>query len=319
MCARMSAAELDQMLHAVAQQYPLTGLRAATVLPTTGRNINVVMADSGGTLFVLRCYRRNTDVARIEFQLDFQEHLRRGGIPSARIVATKSGARLVQDGKHLWVLFGHIAGTGYDYTSHAQLRNAAQCLAALHATAEDFPGAPIVDDTIPDVRRWWTHGADDLAELHDMFADRHVEAELAFLVDWWTRLTRDFPLEIVDQLPQRWVHADYHGGNLAFVDNRVVGVFDFDVVHRGFRVEDVAHAAFCFARENASSNVVRIEMATQFLDQFDLTDLERLILPTFMVATQARNAARYRIREREGADPAHVLRHHVARMRELTH
>ena len=283
----MGGADLDQMVDAVAQRYPLARIRATTVLPTTGRNSNVVMADAGGARFVLRCYRRNADAARIEFQLDFQEHLQRRGIPTAQVIATKTGERLVHDGKHFWVLFGHVAGTEYDYTSQMQLRHAAQCLAGLHAAAEDFPGPPIIDDTIPDVRRWWTH------------------------------LRRDFPLEIIDQLPQRWVHADYHGGNLAFADDRVVGVFDFDVVHRGFRVEDVAHATFCFARESASSNVIRPEMASQFLQQFDLTDLERRALPVFMVATQARNAARYRIREREGADPARVLRHHVARMREL--
>ena len=31
---------------------------------------------------------------------------------------------------------------------------------------EDFAAPPVADDTIPNVLRWWTHGADDLDELH---------------------------------------------------------------------------------------------------------------------------------------------------------
>jgi len=46
--------------------------------------------------------------------------------------------------------------------------------------------------------------------------------------------------------------------------------------------------------------------------------LERKALPHFVVATQARTSARYRVREREGADPAQALRAHVARMRALS-
>lgn len=299
------------------EQYPLRGLDLVELLPTTGRNVNVIMADAAGARYVLRCYRRNTDVARIQFQLDFGQHLLDNGIPTAEVIATKSGARHVRAGGQTWVLFRHVAGTTYDHASEEQLRNAARCLVDLHSAAEDFTGTSVDDDTIPNVRRWWTHGCDDLAELYAMFADRNVTAELAFLNSWWARLMRDFPIEVVDLLPTAWVHADFHGGNLVFVDDQVTGVFDFDVVHRGYRLEDVAHATFCFAREGPSSSRIRPGWDEAFQEPFDLTDLERAALPAFIVATQARNAARYRIREREGGDAAAVLRQHVARMRTL--
>lgn len=314
----MTGPDLRDELPALVEQYQLPGLRLVRPLPTTGRNVNVIMADAQGAEYVFRCYLRNADVARIEFQLDFQTHLRGKGIPTADIVATKTGERLAQAGARTWVLFGRIAGTPYDYASEEQLRDAARCLADLHEAAEDFAAPPVADDTIPGVRRWWTHGAGDLAELHAMFAGREVADELAFLDGWWVSLMRDFPIEVVDQLPSAWVHADFHGENLVFVDDRVSGVFDFDVVHRGYRLEDVAHATFCFARENTTSHRIRPDRATAFREHFDLTDLEREALPAFIVATHARNAARYRVREREGADPAAVLRQHVARMRHLT-
>jgi Ser/Thr protein kinase RdoA (MazF antagonist) len=97
----------------------------------------------------------------------------------------------------------------------------------------------------------------------------------------------------------------------------VRGVFDFDVVHHGWRLADVGHAMFCFAREDRASTVIRAGAARAFLAAFALTDAERRALPHFVVAVQARTAPRYRVRQREGADIAQVLRSHVARMRAL--
>jgi Ser/Thr protein kinase RdoA (MazF antagonist) len=98
----------------------------------------------------------------------------------------------------------------------------------------------------------------------------------------------------------------------------VCGVFDFDVAHHGWRLEDIAYAMFCFAREDRASRRIRADAARAFLVPFRLTSLEREALPYFVVATQARTASRYGVRAREGADPARVLRTHVARMRALS-
>ena len=75
---------------------------------------------------------------------------------------------------------------------------------------------------------------------------------------------------------------------------------------------------FCFSREDRASSVIRADASRAFLEPFGLTALERKALPHFVVATQARTSARYRVRERAGADPAQALRAHVARMRALS-
>ena len=64
--------------------------------------------------------------------------------------------------------------------------------------------------------------------------------------------------------------------------------------------------------------MIRSDIARTFVEPFELTSLEREALPYFAVATQARTAPRYRVRQREGADIAGVLRSHVARMRALS-
>ena len=108
---------------------------------------------------------------------------------------------------------------------------------------------------------------------------------------------------------------------MAFAGDRLVGLFDFDVLHRGFRIEDVALALFVFGRERRESDRIRARTARILLDEYEqaapLTELERQALPVMTVVVQARTAPRYALRQRGGQDPAQVLRAHVARMRSL--
>jgi Ser/Thr protein kinase RdoA (MazF antagonist) len=309
--------EPDEVLPVLAR-WPLPRARLAGPLPGSARNVNVLVEEPGGARYVLRCCKRNPWRDRILFQLDFQDHLRRRGVPTAEVVTTRAGERCVaSDAGFQWILFRFVEGHAYDYGSRAQLRSAARCLAGLHVAAADFAATPVPDDTIPDLRRWWTHGDEELTGLHDVFADSDVKPELDFLGRWHDVLVRDLPLGLVDELPGAWLHADFHGQNLVFAGSRVRGVFDFDVVHRGWRLADIGYAMFCFAREDRASSVIRADAARAFLDAFTLTELERKALPYFVVATQARTAPRYRVRQREGADITRVLRSHVARMRAL--
>jgi Ser/Thr protein kinase RdoA (MazF antagonist) len=151
-----------------------------------------------------------------------------------------------------------------------------------------------------------------------MFTGAGVEPELDFLDQWRTALTRYLPLPAVDELPRAWLHADFHPSNVVFAGEQVRAVLDFDVAHRGFRLADIAYARFCFCRHRRSSTVIGAEASAAFLRAFDLTDLERRALPYLTVAVQARTAARYRVREREGSDPRQSLRTHVRRMQALS-
>ncbi|MBO0812576.1 MAG: phosphotransferase [Microlunatus sp.] len=302
----------------LAQVYELDGLRLAGVLPVTGRNVNAVLTDArAAPTYLARCHLRNPSLDRIGFQLDFQEHLRANGLPVPGIIPTAAGERIATIEGASWVLFQHIAGAGYDPSSEIELRSAARSLNRFHEAGQTFAGIPVEDDTIPNLRQWWTNGEIEIRELESMFAGRDVEDDLAFLTQWRERLTREFPLEVVDRLPTAWLHSDYHGDNLAFADGQVVGIFDFDVVHHSWRLDDIARAIYYFAREAAGSDVIRSSRATFFADSVGLTELERAALPAFLVAVHARTAARYRVREREGIDPVAALHQHVARMRQI--
>jgi aminoglycoside phosphotransferase (APT) family kinase protein len=57
----------------------------------------------------------------------------------------------------------------------------------------------------------------------------------------------------VDALPVGWVHDDYHGRNMVFVQDEMRGLFDFDAVERGPLVIDVAYGTYSFGREARGS------------------------------------------------------------------
>ena len=277
------------------------------------------MEDSAGARYVLRGHRRNPRRDRIIFQLDFQEHLGRRGIPVPRVVASRTGERCVESGPGaLWVMFRFVDGHHYRFDSRLQLRAAARCLAGMHEAGAGFNAGPVGDETIPDLFTWWARGKEEIAGLRRMFAGAGVEAELDFLDHWHTALTRELPLAVIEEMPRAWLHADFHPGNVIFASDQVRAVLDFDVVHHGFRLEDIAYAVSRFCPPGGARTVSGAEAATIFLRAFDLTTLERRALPYFMVAVQARTAARYRVREREGADPREALRTHVRRMRALS-
>jgi Ser/Thr protein kinase RdoA (MazF antagonist) len=214
-----------------------------------------------------------------------------------------------------------VSGTEYDFQREAQVREAARWLAHFHITCEGFGGRGATGETIPDVRRWWLDSEAELADLGSMFRGRGVEAELNYLRRWHSGLLRTWPLAKLDTLPPSWVHGDYHGRNLIFAGDHLAGLLDFDVVHRGFRIEDVALALFTFGRQYRQSVRIRPDTARAFLDEYarrvDLTRLERRALPMMASLVQARTAARYAVRLRDGEDIARTIRTHVARMRSL--
>lgn len=298
------------------EAYGLRGLRLDRVIPTKGRNVSAILIDEESMRYVARCHLRNPNPARIDFQLAFQRHLRANGLPAPDILRADTGEQWTEIDGMSWVLFEHIDGRPYDFNDRDQLTSATHMLGRFHEAGATFKGTSVKDDTIPDLRRWWIRGAEDIEELRTMFAGRDVDDELDFLDRWHARMTRELPLDEVDRLPTAWLHADYHGDNLAFRDREVVGIFDFDVVNHGWRLDDIARAIYHFATP-PGSDIIDPVRADAFVEAVGLNHLERAALPYFMAAVHVRVAARYGVREREGGDVVNVLRHHVNRMRLL--
>ena len=274
---------LESDAASVLAQYPLRSPRVVELLEASVRNDNFLVEDGDGRRYILRRYRRNPDRARMVFQLRFQEELHRLDFPTSGIIESTSADNLVASAAGAWVLFSYVEGSEYDFANMGQVAEAGRRLAQFHTlTAAIELDAPRLDIN-PDVRRWWTHGEDDLAALEAMFRDDAVGEEIAFLRRWRASLLRDWPLARLDALPKGWVHSDFHGRNMVFAGDELAGLFDFDPLHRGFWVEDLGHALFMFARERRGSTHIRPDAARLFLDSYGavrpLSGEERAAIP----------------------------------------
>jgi len=165
---------------------------------------------------------------------------------------------------------------------------------------------------------WWTDTAKELHTLDEFFAGMGVDNELACVREYVAELVYEWPQERNTALRLAWVHGDYHGRNMVFVGDEMRGLFDFDVVHRGFRVEDIYLAIFMFGRQYRGSHIIRPDVAQAFLEEYarntELRQEELEALPVFAGLERVPIASYYAMLQRDGEDPVSYLRSHIETM-----
>jgi homoserine kinase type II len=283
---------------AVAASYDLESPQLLLQFESYG-NDNWLIVD-GGTRYVLRRQQLNSDSSRIGLQLAYQRHLRAAGVPAAEHVATASGAGYAVDDSGVpWILFRHIEGEPYDFSRMPQAIAAGSCLAQLHRMSESFVAEALSPEYKPPLRECWANAPGEARELGAMLPGAAYASDLRFLQEWWDEVLRDWPVDRLDGLAAGWSHGDFHGRNLVFSDDHIVGLLDFDDVDRGPYAFDLANAMFKFGREGRGSLwTIRPGHVRAFLDGYQsvrtISDEERLALPLLMVAVYAPNAHSYR-------------------------
>ena len=263
------------------------------------RNDNFLVVDSAGRRLIVRRFWRNTDRARIAFQLDVQEHLSREGIPTAAIVGTRDRRRITP-GEPPCVAFEYAAGVHYAFRSFAQPKAATRTLAHLHDALDTLRIDDVPTAMNPHVERWWQLPGQEIEALGATVGPH----ELALL----QRTLAQLDLDACTGLPTGFVHGDFHGRNLLFRQGEVAAVLDFDVVRHTARAVDVARSVLAFARPQRGSLHVRAKFAATFLAEYQrhrpLTDPERAALPTLLALVFTPRAEKCELLAAEGEDPA---------------
>ena len=261
----MTPSIADRLLATVLGQYPLTAPRVLEELEASTRNDNFIVEDAAGSRYMLRRFRRNPDEHRILFQLRFQQELSRLGYPTADVIESASGELFVTEEESPWALFAYIEGSELDFARMGQIEEAGRRLGEFHVLTQAIDLEDVAIDINVSLRRWWTHGEEDLLELREMFQHIDCVEEFAFLRDWHARILRACPLESLERLPTGWVHADYHGRNILFVGDALVGLFDFDTLGQEILAVDLSFSLFMFGRESRPSRHIRPDAARRFL------------------------------------------------------
>jgi Ser/Thr protein kinase RdoA (MazF antagonist) len=235
------------------------------------------------------------------------------------VVETRAGTLVVlADDGFPWVLFTYVEGREYDFGRIGQVAEAARRLAQFHTVAETFPGASVVVAYDPPIREWWVRCDENLRALAELYAGSAVEEELSYVRDWWRRVILAWPLARVDALPVGWVHGDYHGRNMVFVQDEMRGLFDFDPVNRGPLVVDVAYGTYMLGREARGSTHIREAVARVFLDTYarerPLTREERAAFPMMVALSWLLHPRFYAHLQPDGVDLISRLRWDVRMM-----
>ena len=287
------------------------------MLESSKRNDNFIIEDMSGHRYVLRRYRRNNQEARVRFQLYFQQHLKDSGFPTPDVIRTISNDVLVIEEDSPWGLFTFIEGKEYDFKRLKQAVEAARRLAQFHTMTQTFKHEEVVLNIsrMPD---WWADSEREIYMLYEFFTGKGVEKELACIREYVAELIHECPSDRAAALQLSWVHGDYHGRNMVFVEDEMRGLFDFDVVHYGYRIEDIYRAIFMFGRHNWESSIIRPDIAQAFLEEYGrntkLQQEELEALPIIATLDCVPFASYFVMLQRDGENPVSYLRNFVNTM-----
>ncbi len=276
----------SQLAEVVASDYDLGEvLRVEQILGGyTNLSFAVVVAppEGGERKYFVRKYNRVNTEREVQFEHALVNHISGKGFHiAAQVYPARSGVTYVtreetiagERVSRLFAVYEMLEGEDkYTWISNrltdTEFANGARVLAQFHALAHDFdPGdlareqPPIVDfmRRFPDIFNAYAAQSRG-TEFDQFYLDR-----LPTILEVVGR-----GIAIEDDLrgmPRVPVHCDYHPGNLKWVDEQGVGLFDFDWSKVDYRLFDVAQgiAYFCSSWEGADDGQVRLDKAAIFL------------------------------------------------------
>ena len=242
----------------------------------------VVATPDGERRFFVRKYKASTGVRDVRFEHALVNHISGKGFHiAARVYPNRSGETLVRrqemlNGEpvtRLFAVYEMLEGEDkYTWISNRltdkEFDSGARVLAQFHALAHDFDSGDLSREQPPIMQM--------VGELPQTFRDFAAASRgTAFDQRFIERLPRVLELlekgcameEDLRGLPRVPVHCDYHPGNLKWVDEQGVGLFDFDWSKLDYRLFDVAQgiAYFCSSWAGPDDGAVRLDKAAVFV------------------------------------------------------
>lgn len=238
--------------------------------------------ETGEHRYFVRKYNEIATEPEICFEHALVKHMVQNGFHlAAEVLENKYGETFVtreetRDGEArtcYFAVYECLSGEDkYDWFENrladVEFEEGGRVLARFHHAVVDFdPGdlaraqPPIMEfvATLAETFRGWLAGG------RGTVFDEHVAAKLPEIME-----TIERGLGIGDDLegaPRLPVHCDYHPGNLKWVDERAVALFDFDWSKIDYRVFDVAEgvAYFCTSWEGEDSGELWLDKTELFL------------------------------------------------------
>ncbi len=247
--------EVHALLDAMPQLAPLRQIVWHSPRPLSSA---CLVQTGGGTVFVKRHHRNVRSGATLREEHDFIAHLRRAGMPLARVLADAHGDTAIERGD--WVYEVHEQAQGIDIyreTSSwsppmrpAHAFTAGQMLARLHRAAEGYAASQRSTHVLV-ARSELITAVDPAQALATQLGERPGLADYLHGRDWRRDLAALFApwrhaQPALARQPRLWTHGDWHVSNLCWSgagdDATIATVLDVGLAAANFALFDLATA-----------------------------------------------------------------------------
>lgn len=258
---RSSAEELDAV-----RDMAMAALDAWGVDPGEWRVVGVVAGSLGtelrpvveveGMRYLVRRQPGGLAEADMRLRHAFMRHLRTEGLPVPLLRPRPDGSTSAVVADEIYELQEWRTGERYHARADSQTRQieaAAACLGALHQASAVFDGGP---QRWPEERTPEAMAAAYLELLRQASARDDITPAVAAAASRIAEGTSDRvalasqALAVVPGPPELHLHGDFQPRNLAFAGDgtdMVSAIYDFDALHWGRRLDEVAYALLVFA------------------------------------------------------------------------
>ncbi|MGG5460972.1 phosphotransferase enzyme family protein [Clostridium sp. B9] len=241
--------------------------------------------------------KMNRNEEQIKKNINISTSLLEENIPVQRVVTTKYGELYFSLDKKYYVLFNKLQGDALkDYFEGDYLKRAAylgECLAELHKglfnlSKEVNLSKEIMDGNIIEELNGWVK-----CEI-DLYLDNCdlSECEKLEFINSIEGTIKNFST-IYNELPRQLIHRDFHGENMIFENEKLVGYIDFDLTQINARIFDLCYlctGALATIFNDEEKREKWIEFSKSFIKGYDiklsLNESEKLSLKNMMLSIE---------------------------------
>jgi homoserine kinase type II len=273
---------------AILAGYDLGDLRHCTYIERGYVNEKWLLETDMGRFLLKRRHASQRKLGLVQAQHALVRYLRRAGYPAPALACTLHGNWLVVHGGEVYELQEYIPGHPFDPAKPGHLTAAARMLCAYHGVVMGFDHKAL-HQPVP------RYGCSALRTTVGALAEEWrlpVPPELELLLGQLVEHVRDLEGRYLafGPLPELVIHGDYHGANLIFRGDQIVGVVDYDLAHWCSRMMEVAEALIAFCtdpglqlRHIVYSGALDLERVSSFLrayqEEASLSEVEIRALP----------------------------------------
>ncbi len=255
------------------------------------RSFGIVVEKEGVSKdYFLRKYKRTITEDEVLFEHAMITHSIENGLTiCAGVVPTRQGTTFVAPkiSRSKFAVYTFLKGED-KYTwdnpimEDGEYASAASVLATFHNAAKDFDpqgrvrAEPGILEMIPGFVTTFVECAGQ--ERHTKFHE-YYRGKIDTIIT--TIKENTIPAEDVAKMPVNPIHCDFHPGNLKFMNNKVVGIFDFDWSKFDLRLFDVCLAlVYCTSRwDEQNDGTMLLDKCSIFLVSYQKTMTELGGLP----------------------------------------